>query len=133
MRKSYIQPIVAPMSEQELTTNNSRLKMTIEHIASQNPKQTVVADESIFPAIDDDFEENYLHCIGNLTIDPLSANASKENNEFAIKNGRYFLKAPFKTQNELENYLNGNQWTVKSIEERAQRLVNFAIENWAIK
>ncbi len=128
--RDTIQPKVSPMSEQELTTNSSKFKMTIEHIASQTPRKSVIVDTSILPIVDEDFAENHLHSIGNLTIDPLSANASKGNKEFAEKNGKYFLKAPFKTQNELENYLHDNQWTADSIEERTQRLVNFALEQW---
>lgn len=127
------QPKTAPMSLEELSTNDSKLKMTIEHIASQTPRKTVIADASILPTVDEEFEEYYLHSIGNLTIDPLSANASKGNKEFAEKNGGYFLKAPFKTQNELENYLDDQKrWTAESITERTERLVNFALEQWAI-
>ena len=131
LRKSE-QPKTAPMSLEELTTNNNQFKMTIEHIASQTPKKSVVADMAILPEVDEEFEESYLHNLGNLTIDPLSANASKGNKDFSEKNEKYFLKAPFKSQNELENYLHNGKWTAESIEERTQKLVNFALEQWAI-
>ncbi|WMO11280.1 HNH endonuclease family protein [Vibrio parahaemolyticus] len=110
LRKN-IQPKASPMSEQELTNDNSKFKLSIEHIACQNPRKLVVNDSSILPEIDDDFEENYLHSIGNLTIDPFSANASKGNLEFESKNSGYFLKAPFKAQNELEEFLDNGKWT----------------------
>ena len=110
------QPKASPMSEHELTSSDSKLKLSIEHIACQNPKADVVNDITILPEVDDDFEENYLHSIGNLTIDPLSANSSKGNKAFNEKNDGYFLKAPFKVQNELETYLINEKWSAESIE-----------------
>ncbi len=127
-----IQPKASPMSEEELTNENSKLKLSIEHIACQTPKETVVTNIDTLPLIDEEFEENHLHCIGNLTIDPLSANSSKGNKNFDEKNEGYFLKAPFKTQNELENYLDHGKWTSKSIGERTERLIEFALVQWAI-
>jgi hypothetical protein len=126
------QPKASPMSEHELTSNDSKLKLSIEHIACQNPKANVVNNITILPEVDDDFEENYLHSIGNLTIDPLSANSSKGNKTFDEKNDGYFLKAPFKVQNELEIYLIDKKWSVKSIEKRKKSLIEFALSEWAL-
>lgn len=132
LRKN-IQPKASPMSEQELTNDNSKFKLSIEHIACQNPRKLVVNDSSILPEIDDDFEENYLHSIGNLTIDPFSANASKGNLEFESKNSGYFLKAPFKAQNELEEFLDNGKWTSRSIHQRELALIDFALYEWALE
>ena len=81
------------------------------------------------------FQDKYLHSLGNLTIDPLSANISKSNNDFAIKNQNYFSKAPLKTQNELVNFLNPNthKWDTQSIQERTDKIVSFALDYWNYK
>lgn len=132
LRKN-IQPKASPMSENELTNDNSKLKLSIEHIASQNPEKIIVNDMNILPEIDEDFKENYLHSLGNLTIDPLSANSSKGNLEFESKNNGYFLKAPFKTQNELEEFLDDYKWTANSITQRKLKLTNFALREWSVE
>ena len=124
------QPKSSPMSEDEFISNSSKYKLTIEHIASQNPKKSIVIDEDIFPKLSEDFKENYLHSIGNLTIDPKSANSSKGNKEFKDKNKNYFTKAPFKTQNELEDFIVDKKWNKKSIEKREKILIDFALTYW---
>lgn len=131
--RQNIQPKASAMSDQELTTNNSKLKISIEHIACQTPRQTVVNNVEILPEIDDNFKENFLHSLGNLTIDPLSANSSKKNLDFKSKNNGYFLKAPFKTQNELEDFLDNGKWTINSINTRQQKIINFALREWCIE
>ncbi|CAM4029619.1 DUF262 domain-containing protein [Psychrobacter arenosus] len=132
LRKN-IQPKTSSMSEAELTNNNSKLKLSIEHIACQNPRKLIVNQTDILPEIDEEFKEKYLHSLGNLTIDPISANSSKNNLDFESKNNGYFLKAPFKTQNELEDYLDNNKWTANSIIDRQVKLINFALEEWALE
>ena len=78
------------------------------------------------------FKENYLHSIGNLTIDPISANASKSNQNFADKNQKYFCKAPLMAQNELIDFLNDEtgQWDTVSISNRLEAIRLFALERW---
>ena len=69
--------------------------------------------------------------IGNLTFDPRSSNSSKGRKPIEEKNSKYFRKAPFMTQNELEDeYLEKNQWNVNSINKRKERLISFALERW---
>ncbi len=67
----------------EFTNDNPQSKFSMEHIIPQNPKESkVVEDNSILSTTDfasPEFKEDYLHSIGNLTIDPISANASKSN------------------------------------------------------
>ncbi len=82
------QPIFSEMSCDEFSNRDSRTKFSIEHIIPQNPnenKVTIEGSESILPEINKDFEEIYLHCIGNLTIDPKSANSSKLNRPFEYR------------------------------------------------
>lgn len=131
--RANVQPKASSMSETELTNSNSKLKLSIEHIACQNPRKAVVNHMGILPEIDDDFKEKHLHSLGNLTIDPLSANSSKGNLEFEDKNNGYFLKAPFKTQNELEDFLDNYKWTIESISQRELKLIKFAIHEWSVE
>ena len=85
------------MTHDEFTNNESRSKFSMEHIIPQNPKESkVVVDDSILSTTDfesSEFKENYLHSLGNLTIDPISANASKSNKNFPYKNHRYFSQS----------------------------------------
>lgn len=131
--RENVQPKASPMSEQELTNTNSKLKLSIEHIASQNPSVKIVSNIETLPEVDENFKENYLHSLGNLTIDPLSSNSSKGNLDFESKNNGYFLKAPFKTQNELEEFLDHYKWTANSIIQRNIKLINFSLVEWSLE
>jgi hypothetical protein len=122
------QPIAAEMSEGEFLNQNPKFKLTVEHIASQHPR--VSTSVLRLPEIDDDFQENYLHRLGNLVFDPNSANASKGNNDIQVKNSRYFVRAPFKTQNELDNFIVNGEWSKDSIVKRGEKLMSFAISYW---
>lgn len=132
--RSTEQPIFPEMSYSEFSNIDSRQKFSIEHIIPQNPAEnTIVVDESIRPGIDWNFVFSFLHSIGNLTIDPLSANASKSNQDFEYKDQRYFSKAPLKTQNELSRFLNPEtgKWDDTSISKRVDKIVKkFALEHW---
>ncbi len=129
------QPIFSEMSYDEFSNRDSRTKFSIEHIIPQNPnenKVTIEGSESILPEISKDFQEIYLHCIGNLTIDPKSANSSKLNRPFEYKDQNYFRKAPLKTQNELSDFLNQEtgQWDQDSIDQRKEKILEFALDYW---
>jgi hypothetical protein len=124
------------MSYDEFTNNKPRSRFSIEHIIPQNPKESkVVVEDSILSTTDfesSEFKENYLHSIGNLTIDPISANASKSNKNFPYKNQRYFRRAPLMAQNELIDFRNDEigQWDTVSISNRARTIRLFALERW---
>ena len=118
------QPIFPEMSYDEFANRDSRTKFSIERISSQ--KTTSLTEMT------QEFRENYLGYIGNLTIDPLSANSSKSNHPFEHKNQNYFRKAPLKTQNELDEFLNPEtgKWDEVSIQERGEKILNFALKHW---
>lgn len=130
------QPVFSELSYAEFVSVDKKTKFSIEHIVPQNPKETkVISDLTILPEMTNEFKEKYLHSIGNLTIDPLSANISKSNNDFVLKNLKYFRKAPLKTQNELEYYLNPDlaTWDKTAVEQRRDKILKFALENWSYK
>ncbi len=124
------------MSYDEFTNDNSRSKFSMEHIIPQNPKESkIVEDDSILSTTDfesPEFKENYLHSIGNLTIDPVSANASKSNQNFEYKDQKYFRRAPLMAQNELIDFQNDEtgKWDKVSISDRARQIRSFALERW---
>ncbi|MYB00233.1 HNH endonuclease, partial [Candidatus Poribacteria bacterium] len=124
------------MSYDEFTNTKSRSKFSMEHIIPQNPRESkVVVDDSILATTDfesQEFKENYLHSIGNLTIDPVSANASKSNQNFEYKDQKYFRRAPLMAQNELIDFQNDKtgQWDTVSISKRLETIRLFALERW---
>jgi len=127
LRANY-QPKASYMSEVEFSTQDPKLKMTIEHITSQTPKNGLQ-----FPGLQDvNFQEDLLHSIGNLTIDPNSSNSSKGNNVWGNKVEKYFQKAPLKTQLELSDFVDNNLkfWDSKCIKVRANKIIKFAMEYW---
>ena len=136
--ENYLREIggYSEMSYDEFTNTKPRSKFSIEHIIPQNPMESkVVEDDSILSTTDfesPEFKEEYLHSIGNLTIDPISANASKSNQSFQDKNQKYFLRAPLMAQNELIDFLNDKtkKWDTVSISNRARMICFFALARW---
>lgn len=123
------QPICSSMSEQEFMNDARNKRLTIEHIASQKPN-SVVQDRSVFSQLNQEMLAQNLHRLGNLTFDPASANSSKSNQGIEIKNSKYFTKAPYKTQNELESFLVDGKWSPKSIANREKKIIDFCVTYW---
>lgn len=114
------QPVATPMTHEDLRQKeNKKLVMTIEHIVAQSnsgEKSKVITDAlKIDVGSVEVFDEKYLNSIGNLTLDPQSANSSKGKKDVDEKNSKYFAKAPYKCQNELEEFMIDDVWTLESI------------------
>lgn len=125
------QPVCSDMSEREYRDATKRTSLTIEHIAAQNPEELgIVRDASILPKLTDDFLEDHIHRLGNLTFDPASANSSKGNSNIKVKNSNYFKKAPYKIQNELDSFIVNDKWSVKSIDAREKKIIHFYLKRW---
>lgn len=118
----------------DLWQNDTKKKLTIEHIVAQSDekdKTRILKNEKFLKTGQRKyFDKEYLHTIGNLTIDPLSANASKGKKEVSEKNSDYFKAAPLMSQNELDNFLVKNKWTIESIERRRDKIIDFAKLKW---
>jgi uncharacterized protein with ParB-like and HNH nuclease domain len=127
LRVNY-QPKASEMSEDEFSTQDPKLKMTIEHITSQKPKNGLQFSE----LNQENFKEEKLHSIGNLTIDPKSSNSSKGNNVWGEKDEKYFQKAPLKTQLELSDFVDegSKNWDSECIRNRADKIVEFSLNYW---
>ena len=133
------QPVATPMPHTDLTEKeNKKLKLSIEHIVAQRnsdeKSRIVTSNLKIQVGQASKFDKEYLHSIGNLTIDPQSANSSKGKNDVDIKLSKYFVRAPYKCQNELPDYLEPDgknaKWTIISIEKRQDKIIEFAKKTW---
>lgn len=133
------QPKATPMSHEDLfEKKNKKLMLSIEHIVAQNnngEQSRMISDKSVIKVgAASKFEKEYLHSIGNLTIDPQSANSSKGKQNVEAKISKYFVKAPYKCQNELPDFLikekKTDKWTLASIEKRKEKLLDFARATW---
>ena len=127
------QPIHPEMSYQEFANKDSQTKFSIEHIHSQTPSESEVdADGS--QSIQPGEGEDYLHGIGNLMLDPISANSSKSNHDFEYKYERYYSHSPLKQQNELKIFLKEQtgklNWDETAIDNRTERILEFALDYW---
>ncbi len=125
------QPIHPAMSYQEFANKDSRTKFSIEHIHSQTPSENEVdVDESQSIQL----EEDYLHGIGNLMLDPISANSSKSNHDFEYKYENYYSGSLLKQQNELKTFLKDQTgkltWDKTAIDNRKNRILEFALDYW---
>ncbi len=112
----------------------SKTNPTIEHIVARKNSEDqskVISDDHIITVGQASiFNKNYLHSIGNLTIDPQSANSSKGANNIEVKMSQYFAKAPLMSQNELPDFLENNKWKKESIDARRDKLIAFAKALW---
>ena len=133
------QPVSTPMPHSDLIEKqNKKLKLSIEHIVAQrngNEKSRIITDDlKVQVGQASKFDKEYLHSIGNLTIDPQSANSSKGKQDVEIKINKYFIKAPYKCQNELIEFLEpdgkNKKWTIDSINKRENKILKFAEETW---
>jgi hypothetical protein len=119
-------PKVPPMPIEDLKIENAELIPTTEHIdsiAAEWEGRMSKKDRELF-------EENYLHCIGNLVLDPKSSNSSKGKKKWKIKQNEYYSQTPLKSQLELKQYLDRTKrtWTKLSIIKRKNDLLKFIEE-----
>jgi len=109
----------------EYFAENEREKLSIEHITAQKAKGL---------QFDTDFEENYLHNIGNLVIDCKASNSSKGSRNTEDKMNAY-QTAPIMSQNELDN-INCNWQDLVSVKlyinNREAILKNFIKERFGL-
>ena len=128
------QPKFPAMSYDEFANRDPKTGFSIEHIIPQMKKKESNVVEKGSPLIrrTQKFQKESLHAIGNLTIDPQSANSSKSNHSFEYKDQNYFLKAPLKTQNELSDFLNPETriWDAETIQNRGKKIIQFALKHW---
>lgn len=89
----------------------------IEHILSRSNSYS------------DDFNEKYLHRLGNLAISSKPANGSMSNKNFSDKAKNYYSKSDFRMQRQLSTL---SKWNSKNIMGREKLIITFAMNNWKI-
>lgn len=109
----------------EYFTSIDREKLSIEHISAQRAKNV---------EYDDEFNERFMHSIGNLVIDYTASNSSKGNKNTKDKLQAFNL-APLMSQNEIDeidcNW--GNVDSIKTfIKEREEKLKLFIKNNFKL-
>ena len=129
------QPVATPMPHDDLKkVKGSKTNLSIEHIVARKNTEEhskIIADEGIIVVgHSEKFNKEYLNTIGNLTIDPMSANSSKGKKDVEEKISKYFNRAPYKCQNELEDFMVDGKWRIDSIEKRKNAIIKFAKETW---
>ncbi|HLP87128.1 MAG TPA: DUF262 domain-containing HNH endonuclease family protein [Nostocaceae cyanobacterium] len=105
-----------------------QFSFSIEHIIPQVPKD-------VHSWMDEVFWNNYLHSIGNLTLDVSWENSAKSNLDFAKKYNLFYKNSRFKCQQELIIFLNSEtgEWDKSSIVERENKIIEFAMAFWNYK
>lgn len=133
LRENF-QPVMPVLGIKEFKSDDARKSLTIEHIIPQSDGGVlkVLASRKVVPEYDDELEQKYINCLGNLTIDPKSANSSKGNKNFDEKNQEYFRQSIFKTQHELNEFINSetNIFDIESIDKRRQKIIKFVFSYW---
>lgn len=133
--RSRSTPKYTLMSHDDLKKKvKSKVNLTIEHIVAQknsDDHSKIMSNESIIVVgASEKFNREYLHAIGNLAIDPQSSNSSKGKSDVETKISKYFIKAPYMSQNELEDFLVDERWKIDSQIKRQKELVKFAKDTW---
>ena len=121
-RKRELSPL-----EYNNTFNKKRLENTIDHITPQNPN---------FREYSEDFKNNWLNNIGNLTLMVWGDNSEKKNHNPTIKIDLY--DSDFYSHKEIRDVLvslkNKNEfWDKQQIIERGNKIRSFVFENWELK
>ncbi|MDE6794572.1 MAG: DUF262 domain-containing HNH endonuclease family protein [Muribaculaceae bacterium] len=110
----------------------------IEHISPRTPtngkKIEIGYDVNEKGEYNEDFIEKHLNSIGNLMLIAKSHNASIGNNKFTDKLASY-ENPPLQQQSEIKGIVEeigeGKRWGVKHIENRKQKILEFAIPEWS--
>ena len=103
-------------------------KYDLEHIA---PQKQCSDKDSGYSEYDKDFKENYLNCIGNLTIIKEKENAEARNHAFS-KKLKIYNNSPLLQQKEIQDFAtNKDTWDKEAINKRKDKLKQFVLETWS--
>jgi hypothetical protein len=114
---------------------NHSEKLSLEHIAAQNNEQSthlVSWNESDEKS---EFKDIALHRLGNLVLDSISSNSSKQDHDFDKKWQKLSASSTYLSQGELKNYISpeSNTWDVYAIKNRQVKLTAFIEQHWGVK
>ncbi|MBD2261191.1 DUF262 domain-containing protein [Pseudanabaena sp. FACHB-2040] len=111
-------------------------RITVEHVLPQNPSPNSQWLEW-FP--DEEKRQEYVHCLGNLTLLPGHKNSSAQNYDFETKKNKYFSRqqketaegsvSPFAITTQV---LNQPKWTPEAIEQRQKERLDCLKQLWRL-
>lgn len=107
----------------------------IEHIAPQTEmiKESGKDKASGYCEYDDEFNECFMNCIGNLLLIAGSHNVSIGNKAFEEKLKSY-ENSPLKQQREVKDFIvNAGMWDKEAIDERHSKIEQFVLDTWSFK
>jgi len=99
--------------------------LSIEHIVSQVPRE-------IPDWMGEVVWSNYVNSIGNLVLDLSWENSGKSNRDFDTKYTYFYQNSRFVSQKELAQFNDPEtgEWDVSSIENRKNKIIDFASKYW---
>ncbi|WP_336365232.1 DUF262 domain-containing protein [Halalkalicoccus salilacus] len=100
---------------------------TVEHIWPQNPGTLPIEDAGKYPSPEARYEAN-VHRLGNLTLASRSWNSKWGNAEFETKRDKGYVESKLWVQWDVQN--DYDEWSVESIEDRENRLIEFVLGKW---
>jgi hypothetical protein hcinC1_09766 len=102
----------------------------IEHISPRKPDKECLATGYDSP-YNDDFEENFLNCLGNLMLISGSHNASIGNNPFKEKINSYKNNPLLNQQAEIKDFCTQEEkWGKDEITTRKKKILDFCEKRW---
>lgn len=102
---------------------------TVEHIWPQTPDEYPLDDAGEFDSIPERYAA-YNNRLGNLTLASKSWNSTWGNKKFEIKKDDGYSESNLWVQKEIPNQY--SEWSVENIEDREQKLVEFALDEWSL-
>ena len=115
------QPLLSP-DECTNVFRDVSVSNTLDHITPQTPDFTEYSDE---------FCNDYLNNIGNLSLLTWGNNSSKKNHNPADNDVMEMYNSIFYSHKEIyETLKRDKQWNETQIEERRDKIVRFIKENW---
>lgn len=121
LRVKACQPLLSP-DECTNVFRDVSVSNTLDHITPQTPDFTEYSEE---------FCNDYLNNIGNLSLFTWGNNASKKNHNPADNNVMEMYNSIFYSHKEIyETLKREKQWGETQIEERRDKIVRFIKENW---
>lgn len=121
LRVKACQPLLSP-DECTNVFRDVSVSNTLDHITPQTPDFTEYSEE---------FCNNYLNNIGNLSLFTWGNNASKKNHNPADNDVMEMYNSIFYSHKEIyETLKREKQWGERQIEERRDKIVTFIKENW---
>ncbi len=101
---------------------------TVEHIWAKNPDELPLEDPGDYPSPEARYDAN-IHRLGNLTLASRPWNSTWGNAKFEVKHDEGYGVSKLWVQGDIQD--NYDEWSVENIEDREEKLIEFALEKWA--